>query len=74
VAIEPESRLGRAHLFAPFKRLGDMQIPTAPFDAGVLWLMTALLALALHLRLFPRAASALRRAGTPATPHSKSMV
>ena len=24
VAIEPESRLGRAHLFAPFKRLGDI--------------------------------------------------
>ncbi len=61
VAIEPESHTGRAHLFAPFKRLGVLEIPTAPFDVGVLWLMTSLLALALHLRLVPRAASAARR-------------
>ena len=61
VVMEPESRFGRAHLFAPFKRLGDFKVQTPFFNIGVLWLLSALLAAALRTRLVPRAATLFRR-------------
>ncbi|MGE4554080.1 MAG: ATP-binding cassette domain-containing protein, partial [Desulfovibrionaceae bacterium] len=50
----PDSRLGRAHFFAPFKRLGAWTIPTPAFDLGVLWAMVALLYAALYGAWLPR--------------------
>ena len=61
IAMEPESRLGRAHLFAPFKRIGKFEVHTPLFNIGVLWLLSALLATALRTRLVPRAAALFRR-------------
>jgi len=44
----PESRLGRAHFYAPFKTLGNMRFPTLGFNASVIILMTLLLYIALY--------------------------
>jgi hypothetical protein len=61
IAQAPESRLGRAHLFAPFKRLGDLVIPTPLFNLGVLWGMSLLLVLLLWSRVPERTGALLRR-------------
>lgn len=61
IAQAPESRLGRAHLFAPFKRLGDLVISTPLFNLGVLWGMSLLLVLLLWSRVPERTGALLRR-------------
>lgn len=61
IAMEPESRFGRAHLFAPFKRLGKFEVQTPFFNIGVLWLLSALMAAVLQARLLPRAATSFQR-------------
>lgn len=37
--MEPTCRLGRAHFYAPVKRLGNLRIDTVWFNVGVIWLM-----------------------------------
>ncbi len=44
----PESKIGRAHFFAPAKQLGNWVIPTFYFNAGVILLMILLLYFALY--------------------------
>lgn len=39
----PESRIGRAHFYAPIKRLGNLKIETLWFNIGAIWLMSAIL-------------------------------
>ena len=36
---EPESRIGRAHFYAPFKQIGSLQIDTFWFNILVMWIM-----------------------------------
>lgn len=48
----PTSITGRAHLFAPVKRLGKMTIDTLWFNLGVLWFMSVLLYSALLTNFF----------------------
>ena len=36
---EPESRVGRAHFYAPFKQIGSLQIDTFWFNILVMWIM-----------------------------------
>ena len=36
---EPESHCGRAHFYAPFKQIGNLQIDTFWFNIMVMWLM-----------------------------------
>ncbi|MDR3365900.1 MAG: ATP-binding cassette domain-containing protein [Prevotellaceae bacterium] len=45
---EPSSRLGRAHLYAPYKMLGSAKIKTVWFNIGVMWLGSALLYIMLY--------------------------
>ena len=40
---EPESRCGRAHFYAPFKQIGNLQIDTFWFNIIVMWIMNGLL-------------------------------
>lgn len=44
----PESRLGRAHFYAPYKTIGSLRIPTLNFNALVIVLMTLLLYVSLY--------------------------
>ena len=44
----PESKIGRAHFFAPSKQLGSLVIPTLFFNAGVILLMILLLYFSLY--------------------------
>lgn len=40
---EPESHCGRAHFYAPFKQIGNLQIDTFWFNIIVMWIMNGLL-------------------------------
>ncbi|MEE4116438.1 MAG: ATP-binding cassette domain-containing protein, partial [Marinilabiliaceae bacterium] len=44
----PLSRTGRAHFYAPVKRLGNLSIDTYWFNLGVIWLFTLLLYITLY--------------------------
>ena len=52
-----QSRFGRAHFGAAYKRLGDMLVPTLWFNLAMLWLLTDGLFLCLYTNLFLRLAS-----------------
>jgi len=39
----PESRIGRAHFYAPYKQLGNLQIDTFWFNIIVMWLLAGVL-------------------------------
>lgn len=47
IYMEPESKVGRAHFYAPVKYLGPLPIDTLWFNTGIIWLMTLLLYLTL---------------------------
>ncbi len=57
VFMVPESKLGRAHLYAPSKRIGNWQIDTFWFNIMVIWFTTILLYLALYLDLLRKVIS-----------------
>jgi len=61
VCHEPESRWGRAHFLAAFKRLGPWRIPTLAFNLGVLCLMSLLLYLALYFSVLSRIMAVLEK-------------
>jgi hypothetical protein len=44
---EPHSRIGRAHLFAPHKRVGHLSIDTYWFNIMVIWMLTLIFYLTL---------------------------
>lgn len=44
---DPESRIGRAHFYAPYKQIGNLQIDTYWFNIIVMWIMAGLLYLLL---------------------------
>jgi hypothetical protein len=46
--MDPSSSFGRAHLYAPHKNLGNLEIDTLWFNVGVIWLFT----LALYITLY----------------------
>jgi len=50
----PRSRTGRAHFYAPVKRLGNLTIDTFWFNTAAIWLLTLLLYFALHYDLIRR--------------------
>ena len=47
----PDNRFGRAHFFAPVKKLGNLEIDTVKFNVMILWLMTLILYFALRYDL-----------------------
>ena len=57
------SRFGRAHFYAPVKRLGNLEIDTYLFNTMVLWVMSLILLVALYFELFRRAISFFENLG-----------
>jgi hypothetical protein len=45
---EPDFRSGRAHFLASSKKVGPLSFNTLGFNAGVIWLMSAILYIALY--------------------------
>jgi len=52
---KPTSRLGRAHLYAPNKQLGNMEIDTLWYNMAFIWLLTLLFYLTLRTDLLRKA-------------------
>lgn len=52
---DPDNRFMRAHFFAPHKNLLDMQIPTYYANLAVIWVLNALMFVALYFKLFIKA-------------------
>ena len=50
----PQNNYGRAHLYAPYKKVADRLIPTPLFNMAVLWAGTALFYITLYLDLLRR--------------------
>jgi energy-coupling factor transporter ATP-binding protein EcfA2 len=48
---DPDSRIGRAHLYAPYKMLGGFKIDTLWYNVLVIWAYTFFLYLALYFNL-----------------------
>lgn len=53
--MDPVSRYGQAHFYAPVKFLGSIAIPTFWFNIGVIWLMSIVLYIALVADLLRKA-------------------
>ena len=51
IYMKPTSRIGRAHLYAPTKQLGNLEIDTMWFNIVVIWLYTLVLYLTLRADL-----------------------
>jgi len=54
VFMEPGSRIGRAHFFAPFKQIGDRKINTLLFNVAVIWIMVFSLFVTLYYNVLKR--------------------
>ncbi len=65
VLMMPGSRIGRAHFYAPYKRLGSLTVSTIWFNLAVIWLMNAMLMLALYFNLLKLLLSLLERIRIP---------
>jgi len=50
----PSSKTGRAHLYAPYKKIGNISIDTYWFDIAFLWIVCLLLYIALYYKLLQR--------------------
>jgi ABC-type multidrug transport system ATPase subunit len=48
VFMDPESRLGKSHFYAPVKYIGNLAVDTLWFNLGALWLMSLVLYLTLQ--------------------------
>lgn len=56
---EAESPYGRAHFYAPAKKIGNNKINTFTFNLAVIWIITLMLYLALYLKIPERVISIL---------------
>jgi len=65
VLMEPGSRFGRAHFYAPFKRLGSLRISTLWFNMSVIWILNILLFLTLYFDLLKRGITQLEKLRIP---------
>jgi len=54
VFMNPGSRIGRAHFFAPYKQIGDLKIGTLLFNVVVIWIMIISLFVTLYYNLLKR--------------------
>ncbi|PKP09322.1 MAG: ABC transporter [Bacteroidetes bacterium HGW-Bacteroidetes-4] len=61
IYLEPESKVGRAHFYAPVKQLGNVKIDTFWFNLGAIWLMTGILYVTLWHDSFRRLSVLLER-------------
>jgi len=56
---KPDSKVGRAHMFAPIKRIGRLEIETYWFNLQVIWFMSLVAYLVLYFNLLQRFATAV---------------
>jgi ABC-type multidrug transport system ATPase subunit len=54
VFMPPGSKFGRAHFFAPYKRLGNLEIETLLFNVIVIWIMIFILFITLYYNVLKR--------------------
>lgn len=54
VFMMPVSRWGRAHMYSPCKRIGNLMIGTLLFNVIAIWIMTILLSITLYFNLLNR--------------------
>jgi len=52
--MKPVSNYGRAHFYAPYKKIGNMSVDTFRFNIIVLWLVSLALYLALYFKFFKK--------------------
>jgi len=52
--MKPSSKFGRAHLYAPYKQVGNISIDTYWFDLAFLWVVSLLLYITLYYNLLQR--------------------
>ncbi len=65
VLMMPSSRTGRAHFYAPFKRVGPLTIGTIWFNLAVIWLMNLLLTVTLYHNVLKQLLNLLGRVRVP---------
>ncbi len=59
--MKPLSNYGRAHLYAPYKLIGNTKIDTFWFDLMILWIVSAILYLILYLNILQKLAPYFER-------------
>ncbi|MBI9053093.1 MAG: ATP-binding cassette domain-containing protein [Bacteroidales bacterium] len=52
VFMTPANKMGRAHFYAPFKRIGNIEIRTSYFNSIVIWILSIMLYTVLIFDLF----------------------
>ena len=65
VLMQPWSRTGRAHFYAPYKMLGNWRISTIWFNMMVIWLINLLLFATLYFDVLKRLLNFLERINIP---------
>jgi len=59
--MKPTSRFGRAHLYAPIKRIGNLEIDTLWYNMLVVWIYTLLLYITLYYDLLRKLITFMER-------------
>jgi hypothetical protein len=59
--MKPLSNYGRAHLYAPYKLIGNIEIDTFWFDLLVLWVVSGVLYLVLYFNFLQKLAPYIER-------------
>jgi len=54
IFMNPGSRSGRAHFYAPYKQIGSMKISTLLFNVVVIWIMVMVLFITLYYNVLKR--------------------
>jgi len=65
VLMQPGSRIGRAHFYAPFKMIGNLKINTLWFNMMVVWIMNIFLFMTLYYNLLKRLLNLMERIRIP---------
>ena len=65
VLMMPDSRIGRAHFYAPYKMLGKLRIGTLWFNMSVIWFLNTILFVTLYLNVLKLLLNLLERIKIP---------
>jgi ABC transport system ATP-binding/permease protein len=65
IFMVPDSRMGRAHFYAPFKKVGNLKIDTLVFDLFIIWIMIFFLFVTLYYNILKRFIALLESLNLP---------